>query len=142
MEHQPTSSNASPCVAILNTSQEMIELLQDVVEEEGLTTATAYIVDFRRGQRDLTQFFQDHRPRAVLYDIAIPYVENWRFFQEQVLAPGFLPERCFIITTTNKTVLEALVGPTHAIELIGRPFDLDTIVQAVRRALQHGCVVQ
>jgi hypothetical protein len=40
-----------------------------------------------------------------------------------------------VLTTTNRTVLELLVGPTNSIELIGRPFDLETIVQGVKRAL-------
>jgi len=32
-------------------------------------------------------------------------------------------------------VLEVLVGPTPAIELVGRPYDLATILAAVQRAL-------
>jgi hypothetical protein len=37
--------------------------------------------------------------------------------------------------TTNKRVLEGLAGPTDAIELIGRPFDLAVIVARVGAAL-------
>ena len=48
-----------------------------------------------------------------MYDIAISYEENWAFFREHVLAAGYLPEHHFVLTTTNKRVLEALVGDTH-----------------------------
>ena len=41
----------------------------------------------------------------------------------------------FIITTTNLRVLEGLAGPTDAIELIGRPFDLGEILDRVALAL-------
>jgi CheY-like chemotaxis protein len=124
-----------PVVAIINTSQETIELLQEVLQDEGFTVVTAYVVDFKRGSQDIQAFFQTHQPQAVVYDIALPYVENWAFFREQVLASHFLSENHYVLTTTNKSVLEVLVGPTHTIELVGRPFDLDAIVGAVRQAL-------
>jgi DNA-binding NtrC family response regulator len=124
-----------PCVAIINTSEETIQLLQELMMDEGFATVIAYVPEFKRGVRDIDAFFHEHQPQAVLYDIAIPYIENWTFFKDQVLARNLLPATCFVITTTNRTVLDLLVGPTNAIELIGRPFDLDTIVQAVNRAL-------
>ena len=127
-----------PVVAIINTTVESIELLADLLADEGFATVDAYVIEFKRRMRDLDSFFHDYQPQAVLYDIAIPYEENWTFFQEQVIGRQLLPASCFIVTTTNLTALEQLVGPTRAIELIGRPFDLDTIVQAVKRAVASG----
>jgi DNA-binding NtrC family response regulator len=129
-----------PHVAIINTSEETTRLLEDLMCDEGFTTITAYIPEFKRGERDIQAFFQEHRPQAVLYDIAIPYVENWTFFREQILTHASLPESSFVLTTTNRTALELLVGPTNSIELIGRPFDLETIVQAVKRAMASNTV--
>jgi DNA-binding NtrC family response regulator len=127
--------NARPRVAIINTSVETIQLLQDLMADEGVATVAAYVTEFKRGERDIQTFFQEHQPHAVLYDIAIPYIENWTFFTQQILARNLLPASCFVVTTTNRAVLEMLVGPTTAIEMIGRPFGLDVIVQAVHRAL-------
>jgi DNA-binding NtrC family response regulator len=124
-----------PTIAIINTSQEVIELLRDMFEDEGFMPVTAYALEFKRGKRDLEAFFAKHQPQAVLYDIAIPYQENWTFFRDEVLTCG-LPEDCFIVTSTNKAVLEKLVGPTNVIELIGRPFDLEAIVASVRRVVE------
>jgi CheY-like chemotaxis protein len=122
-------------VAVINTSEETAEVLREVLEEEGFTPVVAYIVDFKRGRANLAEFFATYRPAAVLYDIALPYIENWNFFQEHVLGGRFLPTECFVITTANKSILDVLVGPTPTIELIGRPFDLESIVQAVRRVV-------
>ncbi len=125
-----------PVIAIVNSSEETAQVLQDLLEDEGFTTVVAYVVDFKFGRQDLSAFITAHQPRAVLYDVALPYVENWNYFCQQILAAGYLPPERFVLTTANKSVLDLLVGPTPTFELIGRPFDLDAILQAVRRAVQ------
>jgi hypothetical protein len=42
--------------------------------------------------------------------------------------------RRIVVTTTNKKVLESMVGPTRAFEVHGKPYDIDLIVSAVERA--------
>jgi DNA-binding NtrC family response regulator len=77
-------------------------------------------------------FLQEHNPSVIVLDIAPPYEENWNFFQlmkDTQAASG----RQFVLTTTNKKILEGLVGKTHTIELVGKPFDLDEIVKAVQK---------
>lgn len=134
MTTQP-SQRSRPLVAIINTALESIELLEAVLADEGMDSVSAYNYEFKRGDRDLEAFFGEHQPDAVIYDIGIPYLENWKYFREQVLAPQYLPEQRFVITTTNRTVLEMLVGPTAACELVGRPYDLDTIADSVKHAI-------
>jgi len=82
---------------------------------------------------DLAEFVQRHDAAVVLYDIAIPYDENWRALQERRAAPA-LATTPFVVTTTNQRALEGVVGPTDAVEIIGKPYDLHRIVEAVRRA--------
>jgi hypothetical protein len=41
----------------------------------------------------------------------------------------------FVLTTTNKPALDTLVGETEALEIIGKPYDLDRVTAAVRDAL-------
>ena len=125
-----------PLVAIVNTSEEISELLRQVFEDEGFQAVVAYVTDFKRGEPDAGAFLTQHDPRVVVWDIAIPYEENWEFFQS-VQRSEAGRGRWFVLTTTNRRVLEQLVGPTGAFELVGKPFDLYELVETVRKALSR-----
>ena len=123
-----------PTVAVINTSKDVLTLLCETLEEDGFRVVGAYVGEFRDGRRDLSAFLTKHDPSAVLWDVAIPYERNWAYLQ----AARALPEaagRTFVLSTTNKTALEQLVGPNDAIELVGRPFDLDELSRAVAEAV-------
>jgi CheY-like chemotaxis protein len=121
-------------VAVINTSEELAELLELVLREEGWTTARGYIVDFKRERQDLAAFLATHDPRVLVWDIAIPYVENWAYYQTAQQLPAAAGRR-FILTTTNVLALEQLVGGTAATEIIGKPFDLQQLCDSVKQAL-------
>src|SRR4051812_3614953 len=102
MQQNTVSEGSKPLIAILDSRQESIDLLQSILENEGFATVSDFIVDFREGHKDIVAFFKAHQPNAVVYDIAPPYIQNWTFFREHVLALQVLPEQSFILITTNK----------------------------------------
>jgi len=71
---------------------------------------------------------------VIVYDISPPYDANWRFLR-LVRSSELLKGRQFVITTTNKPALERLVGDSEALEIIGKPYDLGRVIEAVRTAL-------
>ncbi len=125
---------APPRVAIINTSEELVELLRLVLEDAGFTHVAEDVLTFKRGAGDVAHFLTQHDPQAVIWDIALPYAENWGFFRE-LQAAGVFRGRGVVLTTTNRRALEELVGPTPTVEIIGKPYDLAELVQAVRTAL-------
>lgn len=129
----PASDAPLPTVAVINGLQDTIDMLRFVLEDAGFRVVDTQARDVRRGQVDLAEFVQRHDAAVVLYDIAIPYDENWRALQERRAAPA-LATTPFVVTTTNQRALEGVVGPTDAVEIIGKPYDLHRIVEAVRRA--------
>jgi DNA-binding NtrC family response regulator len=122
-------------VAVLNSSVDTIDMLKTRLNQCGFPSVVgAHVYDFRTGDADIYAFLEQHDPRVLIYDIAIPYEENWRFLQE-LLAAKAMAGRRVIVTTTNKNVLESMVGPTRAFEVHGKPYDIDLIVSAVERAV-------
>jgi DNA-binding response OmpR family regulator len=127
-------TRARRTVGVLNSTEDVIGMLQALLHDEGYTTSAAYISDFKRGRQDMGAWLANLGPTAILYDIPPPYEENWAFYQELRRHPAAREHR-FIITTTNLRVLEDLVGPVEAVEFIGKPFDLEEILNRVARAL-------
>jgi DNA-binding response OmpR family regulator len=128
-------SSTKPLVAIVNTAEEIALMLKRLFEREGFHAVPMYVPDLKQQQPDPQLFLLEHDPPVVLWDIAIPYEENWAFFQSVERSEAARGRR-FVLTTTNKRVLEQLVGPTGTHELVGKPFDLEEILMAVRRALE------
>jgi DNA-binding response OmpR family regulator len=137
----PSGTTRVPVVAVVNTSQEITNLLEVLFQIEGFQVVTAFTLDIKEGRFDFDQLVRDHQPDAVVWDIAIPYEANWALFEQIAASPA--GQRCrFILTTTNKLALRSLVGEVAVHELIGKPFDLDEIVGAVRRAMGDDLATQ
>jgi DNA-binding NtrC family response regulator len=93
--------------------------------------------EIREGEVDLERFVSQHKPRVVVYDIAPPYENNWLLFQH-IRAMPVMAGIHFVITTTNAHQVEAFSKQERdrVYEVIGKPFDLGQIVQAVKEALR------
>jgi DNA-binding response OmpR family regulator len=121
-------------VAVINTSPDVVEMLRLVLQQAGFVVVTAMTHDIRDGVTDLETFVRQHEPRVVVYDIAPPYDANWMLF-EHIRAMDVMQGRTFVITTTNTRHVEKLAGRDYRIyEVVGKPFDLDQVVQATREA--------
>jgi DNA-binding response OmpR family regulator len=121
------------CIAIVNTSDDVIDAITEVLEQEGFCTTKHFARDYRRGDKPLEDIIRDRNPELILWDIAPPYAENWKFLQTVLPALGDLP---VVMTTTNKDALERVVGPTESLEILSKPFDLDLLLAMVRAKLR------
>ena len=125
-------------MAILNTSDDTVEMLRVVVEGEGMVAVSAHVDDIRRGQFDFGAFLQEHNPRVVIYDIPPPYDRSWLFLEHLRSLPS-MEGRKLVLTSTNPTrvqqVVEQVTEPI--LEIIGKPYDLQVIVDAVKQAIDE-----
>jgi hypothetical protein len=68
----------------------------------------------------------------VIFDLSPPYDENWIFFKTMRDA-DIMKGRGVVLTTTNKNRLDEVLGEdSHALEVVGRPRDLQQIDAAIR----------
>jgi CheY-like chemotaxis protein len=129
-------------VAVFNTSEDTTDLLRLWLEMAGYVVVTAFTNKIRDGKTDLEALMRQHRPRVVVYDVALPYDANWRFFQNVRRSPAAEGVR-FVLTTTNAARVIEAAGPEAAgiLEIVGKPYDarrLDELIAEAFRELDGG----
>ena len=121
-------------IAVVNSNEDTTEMVRAFLQQSGFTSVViGHVTEIKRGQVDFLKFIETHDPKIFVWDIAIPYEENWRFLQ-LMMSSEKMQGRRFVLTTTNKRALDALVGRTDTMEIIGKPYDLEQVVKAVQRA--------
>lgn len=129
-------SAAPEVVAVINSTTDVVDMLRMALESAGLTVVSALTPEIRDGEVDVERLVRQHDPKVVVYDIAPPYEANWRFFQHVARMPA-LAGRQFVVTSINARHVETLAAPQHHVyEIVGKPYDLGQVVQAVREALK------
>ena len=126
---------APPVVAVLNTSDDVVELLRIVFEQAGLVVVSAHVDEIRRGDASLGDFVAEHDPQLLVYDVSPPYDRSWRFL-EHVRQMPIMHGRKWVITTTNVARVREIAGAEPDVhEIVGKPYDINEILDSVLRAL-------
>ena len=115
-------------VAVINSNDDLVGLLREALEDEGLVVVTAHIHEIKSGREDLPRFLKKHDPDVIVYDLAPPYCENWRFLG---LLRGPFGDRGLVLTTVNRKALARTVGRVDVHEIEGRRSDLSRVVREV-----------
>ena len=123
---------AGKTLVVLNTSTDTINLLTSWFEAAGMTVHGAAVDEFRDRGRDLAAFVAISRPDVIVFDVALPYVRNWKFLQSMRAGP--LAGIPLIVTTPNARVLQTVSdvfepGVPH--EIVGKPADMEQLTATV-----------
>jgi DNA-binding response OmpR family regulator len=133
----PGPTPSKPGVALINASDDTVEMVQRMLSASGIDCLTGcHFADLKKGNVDFAQFLAKYDPQVVIFDISPPYAENWRFFKTLRDAKT-MEGRGLVLTTTNKDRLDEIVGEdSTAIEIVGKPYDLQQITAAITAALR------
>lgn len=123
--------------AVFNASDDTVEMLKEILAHRGFRAFGGHADDVKSGALNFVEFLTTHKPDAIVWDIAPPYDRNWNFFQLiRTVEP--LHGCGLVLTTTHKQHLDTLAGlDTGAIEIIGKPYDLGAIADAVVRSVER-----
>lgn len=133
MSRSATQSQSTPIVAIVNTNPDLIRLLRVALEQAGFIVLVLHVEDIKLGE-DIETVLRQHDPRVIVYDVAPPYDQNWRFLDHLRTATSFKGRR-FVLTTVNLARVEEIVGPDETVyEVVGRSDDIREVVRAVKEA--------
>jgi DNA-binding NtrC family response regulator len=121
-------------VLVMNGMQDMVELFRMYLEQDGWAVISAQADEARRGDVSLQGVVDAHDPAVIVYDVQPPYDINWRYL-EGLRTSGAFKGRPVVITTTNeKRMREFVASGEPVIEIFGKPYDMNEVVSAVRRA--------
>ncbi len=139
VQHAATSTRRdgppAPLVICCDANEEVAQLLADYLGLDGFRTV-AHVTPSGAGAAPVVQFVSQVRPDACIVTVSLPYAESWATLQALRAA---VPDVPVVLTTTNPRALAA-VGPLDGVEVFGKPFDVDDVCQAVRRALANRTV--
>jgi len=129
-----------PVVAVLNSNDDIVEMLRMILEHNGFIVVSAHLDAIRRGDQSLTDFVEEHDPELIIYDLTPPYDRSWRFLEHLRQVP-IMHNRKFVITSTNARRADEIIGTAeHVHEIVGKPYDIDELVKVVRRGVGRGAV--
>jgi CheY-like chemotaxis protein len=129
-------STTRPVAAVFNSSDDMVELLRMMLENHGFVVVTGHIDALRRSEIDLEAFVRQYQPSVVIYDLIPPYDRHWAFL-DHLRAVSPLKDIPFVITSTNSKMARELAGRSErVIEILGRPFEMEELLTAAKRAVE------
>src|SRR5690349_5556470 len=122
--------SSTPVVAILNSNDDVVEMLRFALEQAAFVVVSGHVDKIRRGEQRLADFVDEHNPAVIVYDLVPPYDRSWRFLEHLRAGPS-LRGRRFVVTSTNvERATEAVGGAEDVYEIVGKPYDINQIIQA------------
>ncbi len=123
----PTVARQGPTLAVFNASEDTVAFVGLFFEGKGFQVVGQSWPAFDPLRAEIADaFLSQHCVDVVIFDVSFPYQENWQHFVDfkELLDGRNVP---VVLTTTNERALRDLVGSTHALEIVGKPYDLDQL---------------
>jgi len=124
-------SRAHPLIAVINDDRDFLDLLEQLLEEEG------YEVVLRREWDGAYGFVKEIRPDLVLLDIVLGREERgWTILELLTLDPATRPIPVIVCTAALRSLQdhEQLLRQ-YGVYSLPKPFDLDALLALVQGAL-------
>jgi DNA-binding response OmpR family regulator len=135
---------AAGVVALLNASDDTIDMVQKILLESGgnQTLIWCHFADLKKGVVNFGKYIEKHNPEVVIFDLSPPYDENWSYFKT-MRDDEHMSGRGIVLTTTNKDRLDEVLGEdSHALEVVGKPHDLNLIAASIESETARAAAIR
>jgi DNA-binding response OmpR family regulator len=124
-------------IGVFNASDDTVDMLIETLTLRGHHAVGGSVDQVKSGQSDLIAFLETHKPDAMIWDISPPYDRNWIF--AKLVQAVLTVYRCsLVLTTTNTQQLDKAIGnDSGAIEIVGKPYDIEAIADRVDAVMQR-----
>jgi len=134
MTRVSSKTDTATVVAVVNTNPDLVRLLRVALESAGFVVLIIHIEDIKVGTTDMEMMLDQHDPRVIVYDVAPPYEQNWRFLAHLRTHTAF-KGRQFVLTSVNVKRMRDIVGRDDSVyEVAGQQQDIAEVVRAVKEA--------
>lgn len=101
-------------------------LIVGLLKEEGYHAMRAW------DHLEAAKMARDRRPDLVMVDLSLPYVERVELVDNLLQTEELANRPLMVVTSHPAPFLEAVPAVTSVVE---KPFDIDTLLNSIRRAL-------
>jgi two-component system, chemotaxis family, chemotaxis protein CheY len=115
-------------ILVVDDDPDIIEALSEILEAEGFEIRRA-----RNGKEALERLEPDP-PQLILLDLMMPVMDGWEFAQRMRQRPTFSGIPIIVLSADRNVGSKALdIG---AVGHLAKPFELNDLLEMVRRALK------
>lgn len=118
-------------ILVVDDDPDILEALSEILEAEGFEIRRA-----RNGKEALERLEPDP-PQLILLDLMMPVMDGWEFAQRMRQKPPEVSSIPLIVLSADRNV-----GPKAqdigAVGHLAKPFELNDLLEMVRRALKEG----
>src|SRR3954469_20651310 len=127
--------NAPISILVIDTSIDSLSTIATFLQMRGCAV-TGTLLRAVLTRPDPAAWIRAIDAAVVVFNLTMPFEEAWLFYRD--LRSDARVRSRFVLTTSNKAALESLTPIRDAIEIVGRPEDLE----ALRSAINGGSPVE
>jgi CheY-like chemotaxis protein len=121
--------DAATSILAVDDDEAILEVVKMVLEDEG------YRVLFAKDGAEALEVLKTSLPELILLDMRMPVMNGWQFADAYHKGPG--PHAPIVVVTAAQDAPQA-ASDLRARDYLSKPFDVDRLVEVVRRHAPNG----
>ena len=122
-------------VLVVDDDPDILEALSEILEAEGFSIRRA------RNGREALERLTPEPPQLILLDLMMPVMDGWEFAQRMRQRPPEIARIPIIVLSADRNV-GSKAADLGAVGHLAKPFELNDLLELVRRSLEPAAVAQ